>query len=516
MNTKEREEGGERDREEERQKKERTSEQARDGQKTTGRTVSDGQADRQRGTVRHTKRTALHGGPDRTPSTSHTNFSRLVSRLPPAVRVSCSKRMLRGPESELHKAASGGSIKRAVALLSRESIDLDTGDPEGFTPLMLATDKGHAQIVRILLNRGAGLAAVNDNGAAALHIASQNGHPAVAKMLVEGGADVEAVMSTALGSRPLHLTADEGHSEVMRVLIEAGADPDTRRSDGATPLFAAMYQGHIGATRELLRAGASPLLTMTDELGNTGVPLDAAVTNGHSDVVREVIDRLGIEGCGGASAGVDALRQAAGYQHLGILSMLTDAGVLDTGEAVIQAAVYGREASLRFLLRRHWRQTPGERAYINGICDSSGKTLLFCNIANWRHNATRIVRLLVDAGADVTSAVRLTGAGNGVVFDDTPLAFAEFFLRVKKRAGEDATEEQLQQLEAVRRLLLQVEAIHAISWLWPSASCFVSADEDSRKRTEGSTPLRETLPILRRRAGRSGVLWAALFRWVTV
>eukprot|EP00903_Cladosiphon_okamuranus_P017387 g16016.t1 len=358
--------------------------------------------------------------------------------------------MLRGPENELHKAASRGCITRAVALISSGSIDIDAGDPEGFSPLMLAATSGHAQIVRILLNRGATLAAINDDGAAALHIASQNGHPAVAKMLVEGGADVEAAMATALGSRPLHLTADEGHSGVIRVLIEAGADPDSRRSDGATPLFAAMYQGHVGATRELLQAGANPLLTMTDELGNTGVPLDAAATNGHSGVVREVIDRVGIEGCGGRSAGVDALRQAAGYQHLEILSMLTDAGVLDTGEAVVEAAVRGREGSLRFLLRRHWKQTPGERAYINGICDGSGKTLLFCSIANWRHNTTRIVRLLVDAGADAESAVRLTGAGNCVVFDGTPLAFAEFLLRVKKRAGEDATEEQLQQLEAVQ------------------------------------------------------------------
>lgn len=137
----------------------------------------------------------------------------------------------------------------------------------------------------------------------------------------------------------------------MRVLIEAGVDPNSRRSDGETQLLAAMYQGHINATRELLRAGANPLLTMTDELENMGVPLDAAVTNGHAGVVHEVIGRLGIEGCGGASAGLDAFRQAAGYQHLGILFMLTDAGVVGAGEAVIAAAVHGRQASLQYLLR---------------------------------------------------------------------------------------------------------------------------------------------------------------------
>lgn len=212
---------------------------------------------------------------------------------------------------------------------------------------------------------------------------------------------------------------------------------------------------------------------------------------------------------------MDALCQAAGSQHLGILSILTDAGVLDTGEAVVAAATCGRETSLQYLLRRHWRQTPGELAYINGICDGGGKPLLFCCIANWRHNASRIVRLLVDAGADTTSAVRLAGPTGGVVFNDTPLAFVKFFFRVKNRGGEDATEEQLQQLEAARRLLLQVEAIHATSWLWPSAMCLVGA-KDTRKTTEASTPLREMVPILRRRARRRGGLLAALSRWVTV
>lgn len=416
--------------------------------------------------------------------------------------------MPRAPQNALHRAASEGSIPRVVALLSGGSVDIDAVDPKGDTPLVLATGKGHAHLARILLNRGANVEVVNEDGATALHIATQNGSTDLAKMLVEAGADVEAVMCTALGSRPLHLTADEGHSEVMRVLTEAGADTDSRRSDGATPLFVAMFQGRIDATRELLRAGANPLLTMTDELGNTGVPLDAAVTNGHSDVVREVIDQVGIEGCGGTSAGVDALRQAAGHQHVEILSVLTGAGVLDTGEAVIEAATCGREASLRYLLRQHWRQTPGERAYVNNICDSSGKTLLFCSIANWRHNTTRILRLLIDAGADTTTAVRLKGAGKAVVFDGTPLAFTAFFLRVRKRGGEDATEEQLQQLKGVRRLLLQVEAIYAVSWLWPSAFPVICA-EDTPKIF---APLMATLPVLRRRARRSGVLLAALSR----
>lgn len=41
-------------------------------------------------------------------------------------------------------------------------------------------------------------------------------------------------------------------------------------------------------------------------------------------------------------------------------------------------------------------------------------------------------------------------------------------LREKTLLGENATKEQLNGLEGIRRLLLRVEAVHATSWLWQS------------------------------------------------
>lgn len=120
----------------------------------------------------------------------------------------------------------------------------------------------------------------------------------------------------------------------MRVLIEAGADPNSRGLDGSTPLYITVQKRDVDATKVLLRARANQLLTNTNPLsGGACVSLDVAVENGHSEVMDELIQEFGIEGCGGVSGGVDALRWAAVKQHAEIMHMLTNPGVVDTGIA---------------------------------------------------------------------------------------------------------------------------------------------------------------------------------------
>ena len=57
---------------------------------------------------------------------------------------------------DLHDAFLERSTERTVALLARESIDIDRVNPEGCTPLiMLAALGGYIRVARILLNGGA-------------------------------------------------------------------------------------------------------------------------------------------------------------------------------------------------------------------------------------------------------------------------------------------------------------------------------------------------------------------------
>ncbi|CAB1120289.1 unnamed protein product [Ectocarpus sp. CCAP 1310/34] len=394
----------------------------------------------------------------------------------------------RGPMNELHLAAMNGSSERALALLSsRDPIDVNQGDSAGCTPLMLATTNGHPRVVRILLNHGANMSIVDDVGSDALLKSAVVGHSAVTKMLVKASANLEAADFD--GATPLHLAATCGNSEVMRVLIEAGAEVDSRMTTGSTPLCTAASFGHTSAVIRLIHANADPLL------GNVLPTINRR-------------SRLGIERCGGESRGVDALCLAVKGRHVGIVAMLAHAGVVDKGSALAAAAAQGYEASVKFLLRQHEGKPSGSgSAYVNKF-NRFGLTPLLENI-NCGHCSARIVRLLVDAGADTTAAFRLTGKKGQAIAATTQLTAMECLVLEKRAKGD--TGEQRHNLQATFRLLLQVEAAHAISWVWPTGSH--SVDRPPRGQSRAEAPVRLTLPMTRRDTGTRRALLGAMSRY---
>lgn len=427
----------------------------------------------------------------------------------------------RGPRNDLHKAAGKGSVGRVVDLLSRGSIDIDQGDPQMATPLMFAAVGGCSAVVRILLGRGANLAIVDDNGCTALHTTAHQGHLDVAVDLIEAGADLE--VATPIGNTPLSVAAQEGHSEVMKALIEAGANVDSLATGGwtqgtsGTPPYCAAVRGHVGAVRVLLRSGADPLL-ITTPTGRTMEPLAAAAQYGHVEVVREFIRQVGIEGCGGLSGGHEALCSAADKQQVRAMAALTAAGVVDAFTALHGSACYGREASVKFLLQAQAGRATSKDAYVDRL-DRYGRTLLVNCVHGCPSGAPRIVRMLIDAGADTGSIVRLstpTGReGTSAAIHGTALMLTIQCLSAKRVKAQAATEEQMNRLMGVGRLLARVPAVRAVSWLWPSDAPAVvgGAAEGARKAKTSSSPLTRMMPILRRRnAAARRVLLADLFR----
>ena len=61
-------------------------------------------------------------------------------------------------------------------------------------------------------------------GATPLFIAAQNGHLDVVRHLVEVGADKDKARDD--GATPLYIAAENGHLDVVRHLVEVGADKD--------------------------------------------------------------------------------------------------------------------------------------------------------------------------------------------------------------------------------------------------------------------------------------------------
>ena len=75
----------------------------------------------------------------------------------------------------------------------------------------------------------------NRNNETPLHIASQNGHLEIVKLLIASGGLVNDANRD--GETPLHLATSTGNLEVIKVLIASSADLDCKDETGKTPLL---------------------------------------------------------------------------------------------------------------------------------------------------------------------------------------------------------------------------------------------------------------------------------------
>ncbi|CAM9346818.1 unnamed protein product [Scytosiphon promiscuus] len=413
----------------------------------------------------------------------------------------------RGPLNKLHEAACVGSVELMGALLAEGSIDVNQGCPFGDTPLMIAADQGPPSMTKLLLSKSADASPANDEGCTALHFAARKGRLAATRMLMKAGAKLES--RTGQGLTPLHTAAAGGHAIVMRELIEAGARVDNRMLNEQTPLYVAASGGHTDAVKELLRAKANPLLGPMLAPDETSTPLDSAAHGGHLEVLRELITWFRIAGRGGSNDVVRAVHVAVSKDRVDVMAVLFDGGLVDAGEVLLGSTLSGSAACLKFLLQQ---QDHGNLAAYVNVFDHVGRTPLLCSVASGLCPPS-FVRLLLDAGADTTVAARFWMPREGGVFHGTPLAFAARSLRTKKVGGTSATEKQLHELEGIRRLLLQAEAVHAVSWLWASGSrCNANRTRRRCGTATLSTQLRTMVPTMRRSAQARRVVLTTAFR----
>ena len=118
-------------------------------------------------------------------------------------------------------------------------------------------------------------------GNSLLIVSSANGHSEMVKLLLDSGADVHAVDSS-MKATALHAAAYLRHPEVMKILIEYGIDIDAQGFyNGYTALHDAVWQNNIKGVKLLVNAGAR--LDIKGKKGDT--PLDLAKKSGHKEIV---------------------------------------------------------------------------------------------------------------------------------------------------------------------------------------------------------------------------------------
>jgi predicted small secreted protein len=174
----------------------------------------------------------------------------------------------------LGRAAKSGNMKEVEALL-RDGADVNEVMTPGLSPLHEAVfNNAPLDIVRLLIEKGADVNkkscgdgwATTCNCGTVLHIAACRGNAGMMKLLIDRGSDIDAL--DQWGSTPLASAAYAGQNAAIRLLIENGADTDnakgylvSKRADAAVRVIemaersAGKKKAQIATNRETVSSG---------------------------------------------------------------------------------------------------------------------------------------------------------------------------------------------------------------------------------------------------------------------
>ena len=138
------------------------------------------------------------------------------------------------PELDVFEASASGSLAIVERWLDESPELIQAYADDGFTPLHLAAFFGRKGVVRLLMDRGANIAAIthNDLENTPLHAAAAGRHLEVCALLIERGAPVDAQQSG--GFTALHAAAQRGDTALAELLVANGADLNIETDEGTT------------------------------------------------------------------------------------------------------------------------------------------------------------------------------------------------------------------------------------------------------------------------------------------
>ena len=203
-------------------------------------------------------------------------------------------------QTELWCEAKRGSAAKVKKLLSTMTVDVNYAMGYSYkTPLSMAAQEGHRDVVNLLLDRGADPNKADIFGLTPLHEAAKRGHKNVVRILLERGGDPNRV--DMWGRTPLHRAAWNGmesplypslgyHKEVIQMLHQGGAELNVKDRKGATPLHNAIKQGDRDVVQVLLDAGANPNVTCPRTCPDRASLLQCAAKKGQKDLVNLLLE----------------------------------------------------------------------------------------------------------------------------------------------------------------------------------------------------------------------------------
>ncbi|XP_010788588.1 dynein heavy chain 12, axonemal isoform X1 [Notothenia coriiceps] len=153
----------------------------------------------------------------------------------------------------LHESAFLG-LENFVHLLLESCADPNARDIKKKTPLALAAQNGHLNVVEALLQKGANVCCESESGPV-LFDAAASGNPDIISLLLDHGADPNQPLSS--GHLPIHRVAYHGHILALERLIPV-TKLEAVKEGGMSPLHSAAAGGHAHCVEILLKADYDP------------------------------------------------------------------------------------------------------------------------------------------------------------------------------------------------------------------------------------------------------------------
>lgn len=157
--------------------------------------------------------------------------------------------------SPIGQAALKGH-KLIVSYLIKKGASL-APSPSGLSPLILAAEGGHLEIVEMIVKNNVDINYQGKDGVTALFLAVRSNKRDIVRLLLSSGANPNLAIE-AKQTTPLHFASQKGYTDIVNMLLEYRAEPDVELEGGQTPLYLATNKGNFNIVKLLLNAGADP------------------------------------------------------------------------------------------------------------------------------------------------------------------------------------------------------------------------------------------------------------------
>ncbi|EQC27021.1 serine/threonine protein kinase [Saprolegnia diclina VS20] len=355
------------------------------------------------------------------------------------VRATATDETLR---TALHVAATHGEEAMAVLLLEKNALLCRCRDHKGNLPLHNAAANGHIALLDHLVAPTAArtIDEANDDGWTPVALAVQSGHTNVVARLLHHGASLE---HKRLDGTLLHVaTSRRVGTDLLKHLVTSGSKVEACDTRGWTPLHVAAHEGHIQAVEYLVRVGANVVAETLDRETPLQIANDKKVVKALRTAQADARNRA-LARAQEAAAQAKALCDAVPKNDVGAVTDLLAAGVDPSG-----LTVEGVALPVVAMRLGHW-ETCDRLLAVSVVTSDAARVRMLHSLALELEQFEAAWHIL-QAYADVLACDKHVLAEDDTPVHDLQAMWTGAALRTAARKG---------QIDVAKRLLSQFQGI---------------------------------------------------------